>query len=591
MKLGLSLGLNKQGGGKSLLSGLTGQSLQTQLFTQFSGAGEDAYEAAAGVNGRFVDIVNAATGATHLTKASNDAAMDTDKYWWNESTGAPGPIYTAAKSALETAFAAGEYTIIDWRQGTSDADQWSAASLTKTIYKGALQALFAQIKADFPSASISCGIIHRHEARDDAAWQAIREANWETIDELSYVYFGHEIYDLDLTDNVHLTEAGNEAYGARMARRHLALTGNGSAAGTLGPRITAASLETDKITLTIAHDAGTDLTVPSVPGLMRLDDDGTLRTPSAIAKTDAATITVTLADGEAPVKGSVLSLKPFYGSQDALAQTSPTVIVDNASNAMPLHSEPIVPTNDDPVQALDNIVHYWDARGSANNLATNAVIDITALAGSVTAMDDLGTAANRPDYDATAFSNAGGISVPDNSTRLHYAAAFTPGATHTFGFVLDIPSTVPDNAILGGFANSTGGVDAQGAIKFSTAGTGRIVWDLNEADGSVGYEAGWGTSGAQVLLLVEIADTGTARFYINNWTTPANITSTTDTEFNPRDDYAAWDYFLLFNLGGSNTRSPTGLKLGAFFHTTDVLTLEEREAIFDYWVERFGLML
>lgn len=586
MKLTLGTGLQNTLIMTPLLSAFCGQSLNDHLFSQHAAAGRDAYETLSNnaILTRFIDTQDGSQNGTFLTKTANEAVSPgTNEYWWDDTTDTPGPVYTTQKAALEAADAPQNYTLIDWRQGTSDSEQISNASLSRGTYKSALLSLMTQFKSDFPNVVIAMGILHRHKLRVDTGWQAVREVQWEVIDELSYVHFGHEIYDIDLIDNVHLTASGNVLYGQRAARRHLSLTQNGSAAGTLGPRVAGATLKTDRITLDIAHDDGSDLTVPASPSLMRLQTDSALVTPESLNKDSASTLSLILPEGSAPVAGSQNSILPFYGAQNALASTNAAVIIDNAAAPMPLQSKPVTLSNADPLQALDNLVIYFDARGSAK---TGDIQSIAKLAGNVADANDLGVSTDRPTYDSAAFANAGGIGVPDAITRLHYGP-YTAGGTHSIGMIIDVPSTVPNGSSLIGFANVSGGVDNQASLVFNTAGTGRIAWDQEEDSTSIGYEAGYASAGAKILLLLEIEDTGTARLYLDDWSSPAtNLDS--GTNFDPRDDYAAWTYMSLFKKSTSNN-APTGLKLGAYFHTTDILTAAERSDIEAYWKERFNI--
>jgi hypothetical protein len=140
---------------------------------------------------------------------------------------------------------------------------------------------------------------------------------------------------LDTAGNTtHDTAEGLYAINRRLARAIAAYAGFGSVSKWRGPSIASASAPVNGSTvdLAIAHDGGSDVSVPNIVAPYRVELDGVSKTISSVAKINASTIRLTLS---APVAAGVV--KVWYGF-GAMNRRVPTDFVrDNATPlVMPL---------------------------------------------------------------------------------------------------------------------------------------------------------------------------------------------------------------------------------------------------------------
>ena len=146
--------------------------------------------------------------------------------------------------------------------------------------------------------------------------QAVREVQQEIIDAFGWCHSAAEIYDLGLYNNVHLDDAGYVSAAVRNAQVILPVFDAGQATQT-GPRITDAIRTGTTITLTLSHDHAADFTPASAIDGFRFDDNGTPVTITAALRTDAVTVTLTLAS--APLSG----VETLYYGYDSMSAITP----------------------------------------------------------------------------------------------------------------------------------------------------------------------------------------------------------------------------------------------------------------------------
>ncbi|MGL6009425.1 MAG: hypothetical protein ACRC1D_08210, partial [Culicoidibacterales bacterium] len=97
------------------------------------------------------------------------------------------------------------------------------------------------------------------------------------------------------------------------------------------PVITGAVRSTVTVTVTLRHSKGTDFTpTTGISGFRYFNNSGTEITITAAVRTNATTITLTLASG---VAGTL-----YYIYGDALSDTAANYVKDNSENTMPLRS-------------------------------------------------------------------------------------------------------------------------------------------------------------------------------------------------------------------------------------------------------------
>ncbi|MEK7801335.1 MAG: hypothetical protein AAB276_02670, partial [Pseudomonadota bacterium] len=163
--------------------------------------------------------------------------------------------------------------------------------------------------------------------------QIVREVQQEIIDENpSWCFFGSEMYDQVLYDSVHLDDAGFVSVAKRDARKLSNILGN-NLTGTSGPRMVSASLSGTQVTVTLAHDDGSDFSPTTNISGFCFYDGATVMSITSAVKTNATTVTLTLA--ATPASGVY---KLYYGFDDMSGITLANILHDNTSNTMPLRT-------------------------------------------------------------------------------------------------------------------------------------------------------------------------------------------------------------------------------------------------------------
>lgn len=305
----------------------TGQSLVARLSSSFSGAGEDALETEGSIYFENFNLTNTAVSGTPMTVAA--AAGDS---WWNESTSGKGQLYI---DEIDPVANKERFRSIIVAQGNRDGRE----DVSKAVYKAALQDFFAQLNTDFPNAKIYLSPIHRRTATiTDVQMQRIREAHLETIDEISYVYYGADFYHQPLADDVHLTQTGFEGFGEDIARRIASVEQQRAGSG-LGPTLSNMVLSGNTITFDITfHDDATDWSAPTEVSNLRFEIDGTPVTISSVSRTDASSGQINLASS--PTPGSTQLFYTHWGAGASLNTTAPGILLDNSSEAnLPLQQQ------------------------------------------------------------------------------------------------------------------------------------------------------------------------------------------------------------------------------------------------------------
>lgn len=312
------------GGGQSLMVG--------HFSSQQSGSegGRTAFvdTLCAARKGHIALFINGATGSTAASKTSNPT-----NYWWDLATGTRGPAFNTfytriADSGLQP-------NVVFWAQGEEDSHQIGIGT-TRQQYKDALSAIFADMRATLGDVPVVIQRIGRRTAfATTGGVQAVREVQQELIDAHSWCHGGAETYDQSLHDQVHLTDSGYVAAGVRNARKYLSILGAGLS-GVDGPTIASASRSGTSVTVTLAHDAGTDIAPASAIEGFRFFDDTTEIAISAAVRTGPATLALTLA---AAPTGSVRTL--YYGYDAMLGLNPANTVRDNAAIPMPLRTAKI----------------------------------------------------------------------------------------------------------------------------------------------------------------------------------------------------------------------------------------------------------
>ncbi len=270
-----------------------------------------------------VTLVSGGTGSSAAAKTSNGT-----NYWWDLATSTRGPAFDTLYASYASNGVAP--TLIIWAQGEEDSSQIPALT-SRAQYKAALLAIFTDMRATFGPVPIFIQKIGRRDTfTNPGGVQVIREVQAELAAEYDWIYEAAEIYDVDLVDGLHPTATGYGTIAERASRKILQYLGE-SVTGVDGPRITGASRSGTTVTVTVTHDGGTDFTPTTGIKGFTFFDGGSEIAVNAAVRTNATTITLTLAS--TPTAGTK-TLYYLYDAETSLDKTK--VVKDNSAYAMPL---------------------------------------------------------------------------------------------------------------------------------------------------------------------------------------------------------------------------------------------------------------
>ncbi len=313
-----------------------GQSLMQYRFRATGSGGTPTYgnegEAAMiGVMKTYRDTaenwcINAASDGSSLIGSSGT------NYWLEQSDLSDGPLITAAKEKID-AFGAENIEAIDWDQGESNSSATIADFKLWTM--AVLDRLRDYINQE-GGALVPCFItlIGRRSDMENTDYNNVRIAQRQMIAENAYVYKQPEKFVWPLQDGVHLTGGGFADVGLRAGRKIYDVLGESIAGGVDGPQITNVSRSGTTVTVTIAHDGGSDLTPSSgIEGFQFFDDDIEIPVASAV-RTNATTITLTLDTTPTGVE----EFYYLYASAYNEVTDPANLVMDNDTIPMPLQS-------------------------------------------------------------------------------------------------------------------------------------------------------------------------------------------------------------------------------------------------------------
>lgn len=173
-----------------------------------------------------------------------------------------------------------------------------------------------------------------------AGYEVWRTAFRELAAENAYVHRMPMTYNLTMdatTSNLHIAPAGTITYAPLLVRKVASLDGVSVVGAIDGPVITAASRSGVTITVAIACDGGTDFTpTTAIQGFRFYDVIAEIAITSAV-RTNATTITLTLASAGTGVADTL-----YYGQGTMSTVTDFTKTVqDNSGYSLPLMTEQI----------------------------------------------------------------------------------------------------------------------------------------------------------------------------------------------------------------------------------------------------------
>lgn len=321
--------INVVTGGQSLMSGhFEGQEAGSD--SGYATLSTTAYT----TGGKELVVINGATGSSAL---SNRNTSDPDNYWYNEDTSTYGQAYaTWLAAGREISFTP---DWVFWAQGEQDSfSVGKSGEMTKAAYKALLFQVFTKMRADVnPTLQIGIqGIGRRSDGFTDSnigGIQAIREAQQELAAETDWIHMLGYSYHAALTDSVHLSDAGYASVAETLMRRALEVDGVSVSGSTIGPQITGASRAGTSVTVSLSHDGGDDFTPSSGIVGFRFFDDGSEITISNAVRTNATTVTLTLASTPSGTE------ELYYCWDDADDITNgnlANVLRDNSAETLPL---------------------------------------------------------------------------------------------------------------------------------------------------------------------------------------------------------------------------------------------------------------
>jgi Ca2+-binding RTX toxin-like protein len=173
-----------------------------------------------------VQFFDAATGGSAILKSTaelnfqlNGNLKTETNYWYDETTGTPGPILASYESKL-TSWAAGKTVLgIIWDQGQADTANVQSDALAAQ-YRAGLEYVLGKLKADSGALAI-----YIEGLGDRSTYSQRLHGGTETIRDIQKAYaaahdFAHVLtttFDLPLSDAVHPTDAGAITSAVRMA--------------------------------------------------------------------------------------------------------------------------------------------------------------------------------------------------------------------------------------------------------------------------------------------------------------------------------------------------------------------------------------
>lgn len=274
-------------------------------------------------------LIHGATGGSAMV-AENDGG---NGYWYDPVTDTFGTPYQLAADAIAEFKAAGgtiSGIIVDGHE--QDAGALLSGTTTSAEYTECDAAVNAGLRALIGS-NVPILYMPTTNRNDTQAvgYQILRDLQKTLAASYGAGLVGPEKFDLPLADAVHKTDAGYTVLGRRAARKALAVVGE-AVTGVNGPRITAASRSGSTITVTIAYDAGTDFTPTTAISGFHFFNDSTEINITAAVRTNATTITLTLASLPTGVE------RLYYGYASLFTDTIANLVLDNSAETLPLRS-------------------------------------------------------------------------------------------------------------------------------------------------------------------------------------------------------------------------------------------------------------
>lgn len=238
--------------------------------------------------------------------------ISNDGNHWVNTDLTDGPILTQWKNQLSGILAGyGAYgdpskvRSVIWVGGEGDTGQ------DENDFYDALEYLFNAAK-DYthPDLKVFCVIPGRMPGNSTYDnHQNQRNAVLRIINDMDFVYFGAEAFDLPMQDEVHFNPTGQATLHTRLADRLASVYGKRSQVGTLGAIITSATYSGNTITASVSLDGGSAISGSDVNQFYVIDDGS----PVTINSVSVSGETITLTMASSIIAGSDVKLWCNYG--------------------------------------------------------------------------------------------------------------------------------------------------------------------------------------------------------------------------------------------------------------------------------------
>lgn len=497
--------------------------------------------------------VNTASDGSALNKSVGDQITQSA---WVDNTGAlaDGVLFTSMLSSVDSNFTARTdvnvvlFQIANSERNYVTSDGLGTGEVTPTEWEASLDYFITRCRAEFGAdVKIIFGFPHRRTsgtAQENYGFQQMRQVYIDKVDNDANIY-GVEHCDIDLVDATHHTTAGTQEFGTRM--------GNiASGASQDYPVLQTATIDYGVVTGVL----NSDVTAPSSGvGQVAMESGGAERTGSSLTRSSESTIQFTLGDNQ----GIRIDDSPYMrigsGLNSGLASTNADTLNNSADN-LPARSAYVQVTDGNVITNISDVVEFWDAKYSRKTFGTgDAVTDIEGLKG---AGFETRTGSTNAEYDSTAFGGRGGIKCVTDTNCLQNKTAFTAGATHTIFYAIDIPSSPSGDIRMHQFGVKNGASDTDTGV---FANGSDVSYYRNQANGAT--VLGAGASGGKHIMCLRFNSLSSCDFFIDSTTASVN--------FDPRDDFSAWQYLHLFASGGGSDGLLNGI-YGAFGYANTALS-------------------
>ncbi len=271
-------------------------------------------------------LINGAQNGSFAIKQNDPNLGTAEENWWYDPVADEFGPRMAYWEAVANGFGVDKIEAIDWDQGESD----SASSLTEL--KAAWLAVFVKMRSVVGAKPVIISPIGRRSDFQSSAYNVLRLAQQELAEENSWIYLAPEKFIHALSDTAHMTNEGYGAHAEILMRKVMDVLGETVSGGVDGPEMVSAVRSGTSVTVSLSHNAGGDFTPSMGIAGFKFFDDLTEVVISSAVRTNATTITLTLA----AVPSGAETLYYGYGTMLEEASTYTSLVRDTSSYQLPL---------------------------------------------------------------------------------------------------------------------------------------------------------------------------------------------------------------------------------------------------------------